>query len=58
MVRISGERREKARRPVGRSSPVTPVLNPHRDVGRNDPCPCGNGKKFKKCYLGRAQSAA
>lgn len=18
-------------------------------VGRNDPCPCGNGKKFKKC---------
>ncbi|MBI4090332.1 MAG: preprotein translocase subunit SecA [Candidatus Kerfeldbacteria bacterium] len=22
-----------------------------RDVGRNDPCPCGSGKKFKKCYL-------
>ena len=20
-----------------------------RDVGRNDPCPCGSGKKFKKC---------
>lgn len=20
-------------------------------VGRNDPCPCGSGKKFKKCYL-------
>ncbi len=19
------------------------------DVGRNDPCPCGSGKKFKKC---------
>lgn len=19
-------------------------------VGRNDPCPCGSGKKFKKCY--------
>ncbi|WP_177435040.1 SEC-C metal-binding domain-containing protein, partial [Pseudomonas sp. Sample_10] len=18
--------------------------------GRNDPCPCGNGKKFKKCH--------
>ncbi|MDG1474802.1 MAG: SEC-C metal-binding domain-containing protein [Porticoccaceae bacterium] len=18
-------------------------------IGRNDPCPCGNGRKFKKC---------
>jgi hypothetical protein len=25
--------------------------NPWRDVGRNDPCPCGSGKKFKKCCL-------
>ena len=25
------------------------VVNPNRDVGRNDPCPCGSGKKFKKC---------
>ena len=22
-------------------------------VGRNDPCPCGSGKKFKKCHMGR-----
>lgn len=22
-------------------------------IGRNDPCPCGSGKKFKKCCLGR-----
>jgi len=21
----------------------------YTDVGRNDPCPCGSGKKFKKC---------
>ncbi len=27
-------------------------LPPHR-VGRNDPCPCGSGKKFKKCCLRR-----
>jgi hypothetical protein len=31
--------------------PVEPLRNPHRDVGRNDPCPCGSGKKFKKCCL-------
>ena len=22
-------------------------------TGRNEPCPCGSGKKFKKCHLGR-----
>ncbi len=32
-------------------SDSTPVTNPWRDVGRNDPCPCGSGKKFKKCCL-------
>lgn len=25
--------------------------NPFQNVGRNDPCPCGSGKKFKKCCL-------
>jgi hypothetical protein len=25
------------------------VSNPYRYVGRNDPCPCGSGKKFKRC---------
>ncbi len=28
-----------------------PVINPDRHVGRNDPCICGSGKKFKKCCL-------
>jgi hypothetical protein len=22
-------------------------------IGRNDPCPCGSGKKFKKCHMGQ-----
>ncbi|KAE9894343.1 preprotein translocase subunit SecA, partial [Enterobacteriaceae bacterium TzEc052] len=25
-----------------------------RKVGRNDPCPCGSGKKYKQCH-GRLQ---
>jgi len=33
-----------------------PFINPFRHVGRNDPCPCGSGKKFKKCCLNGAQS--
>ena len=35
-----------------------PVENPFRDVGRNDPCPCGSGKKFKKCCLGKETEPA
>ncbi len=27
----------------------TTLPNPVRTVGRNDPCPCGSGKKFKQC---------
>ncbi|MFW6275816.1 MAG: SEC-C metal-binding domain-containing protein, partial [bacterium] len=26
-------------------------MNPGKEVGRNDPCPCGSGKKFKNCCI-------
>ena len=29
----------------------TSFLGNNRKVGRNDPCPCGSGKKYKKCCL-------
>lgn len=37
--------------------PPTPVQLSRRPprVGRNDPCPCGSGKKFKKCCLALAR---
>lgn len=28
-----------------------PASNPLRGIGRNDPCPCGSGRKYKKCCL-------
>jgi len=28
----------------------TPVRREDKKVGRNDPCPCGSGKKYKKCH--------
>ncbi len=43
--------REKVAEPVEAShgeSPRKPVVKKDR-VGRNDPCPCGSGKKYKKC---------
>jgi preprotein translocase subunit SecA len=36
------------------SAPKT-VRNDVKLPGRNDPCPCGSGKKFKVCHLGREQ---
>jgi len=36
------QRQEGMAGPVHRSQPK---------VGRNDPCPCGSGKKYKKCCL-------
>ena len=35
-------------RKVSRPSKPAPVRNEEK-VGRNDPCPCGSGKKYKKC---------
>ena len=30
--------------------PQVPAHNPLKNVGRNDPCPCGSALKFKKCH--------
>ena len=37
----------KRLRPDLVSEPTTPV---QRQVGRNDPCPCGSGRKYKRCH--------
>ena len=29
---------------------VQTVIKTDKKVGRNDPCPCGSGKKYKKCH--------
>ena len=49
--------RKRRRRSVGTSfapqaggTATATAVNEHKDVGRNDPCWCGSGKKFKKCH--------
>jgi len=37
---------------------VKSISHPFKGVGRNDPCPCGSGRKFKKCCLAQVQSAS
>ena len=31
-----------------------PIRNRKEKVGRNDPCPCGSGKKYKNCHMREA----
>jgi len=34
---------------AGERQPVQQVVRGAAKVGRNDPCPCGSAKKYKKC---------
>jgi preprotein translocase subunit SecA len=34
----------------GKSKPRAPIRRAEVKVGRNDPCPCGSGKKYKHCH--------
>jgi preprotein translocase subunit SecA len=49
--RLDLERRLLARHP-GAAAPEAPqtVRREGRKIGRNEPCPCGSGKKYKKCH--------
>ena len=33
------------------ASPTRPVVNATSKLSRNDPCPCGSGRKYKKCCM-------
>jgi len=37
---------------------VAAIVNEDHKVGRNDPCPCGSGKKYKKCRAPIIRSAS
>ena len=46
-------RREQVAKPTGTSADQTDdhnqTIRKGKKIGRNDPCPCGSGKKYKKC---------
>ena len=50
-------RRSGKARTAGEGSTTAPVKRERPKVGRNDPCPCGSGKKYKKCH-GKDEEAA
>ena len=59
-----GPKREQVAKPTisshgedGAAAAKTPVRK-NAKVGRNDPCPCGSGKKYKNCCLLKEQQAS
>ena len=45
-----GADEEAAQPDYQRDGPRQPIVREGAKVGRNDPCPCGSGKKFKHCH--------
>jgi preprotein translocase subunit SecA len=46
----AGEMQAAAGRTQGEAAKPKPIVRDAPKVGRNDPCPCGSGKKYKKCH--------
>ncbi|MFZ4704909.1 MAG: preprotein translocase subunit SecA [Bacteroidales bacterium] len=51
MSRMKEERTDMLSQ-IGRTGeqPITQPIRVEKKVGRNDPCPCGSGKKYKSCH--------
>ncbi|WP_283777657.1 preprotein translocase subunit SecA [Parendozoicomonas callyspongiae] len=47
-VALEGESQQAAEE--GMPQPVETFVRDGRKIGRNEPCPCGSGKKFKQCH--------
>ncbi len=51
---LTEEPADAAAAPPAAAAPAEPAAQPFRrfaeKVGRNDPCPCGSGKKYKQCH--------
>jgi preprotein translocase subunit SecA len=47
---LGEEAPQEAAEPTAAIGEKKPFVRPDRKVGRNDPCPCGSGKKYKQCH--------
>ncbi|MBK6783153.1 MAG: SEC-C domain-containing protein [Saprospiraceae bacterium] len=56
LSKVRTSREEEAQRAAAENVSRKPIEKPETfirqetKVGRNDPCPCGSGKKFKQCH--------
>jgi preprotein translocase subunit SecA len=47
---MESEAKEAATASAGGAEAKAPYVRDGRKVGRNEPCPCGSGKKYKQCH--------
>ena len=52
-VQLSLPRVDAIRALASPAPPSGPIRKAAAKIGRNDPCWCGSGKKYKKCHLGK-----
>ncbi|HEY8509091.1 MAG TPA: preprotein translocase subunit SecA [Steroidobacteraceae bacterium] len=45
-----GQAAARGAAPAGAVAPEAPFVRGERKIGRNEPCPCGSGKKYKHCH--------
>lgn len=45
---------DEKRKEIRRAYNETKIVRNDSKIGRNDPCPCGSGKKYKKCHGAKA----
>jgi len=57
-LRQIAEKIKMERRQAALYSPQPLPPSAFKNVGRNDPCPCGSGKKYKKCCMNRQTRSA
>jgi uncharacterized protein len=43
--------------PILAAEAATTLSQPYARAGRNDPCPCGSGRKFKRCHAGAVSTS-
>jgi hypothetical protein len=49
-------KQKKEQRMLEKGGKVIPFQRDSPKIGRNEPCPCGSGKKYKKCCLNKISS--
>jgi len=47
---LGGAQPETGEAPSDQRAAAAPVVRGERKVGRNEPCPCGSGRKYKQCH--------
>ena len=52
VTELAAQRRRRSLEPQTTQGPA-PSTRTRPKTGRNDPCPCGSGRKYKKCCLGK-----